>query len=211
MTHAPAEINMTTPTNQLIRLGDLRQRAHARLSGLTPSANLAASATAALGVLHELASSPETAADALALLHELQVHQVEIEMQSEDLRAALAEADAALQRQVQYLNAMPVACVNIDASGRLLAINQIAAHWLGLDQAYLQGQTLGAYTPPLGSADLHQQIQAIDHGLTPRSWHTALLTDNHEARPLLAAVSADPANPGHYIVALMPMPAGAEH
>lgn len=211
MTHVHAELDMTTPTNQLIRLGNLRQRAHARLSGITPSANLAASATAALGVLHELASSPETAADALALLHELQVHQVEIEMQSEDLRSALGEADAALQRQLRYQNALPVACLHIDASGKLLAVNQMAAQWLGLDQDHLHGQTIGAYIPPWGSADLHQQIQAIDHGLTPRSWHTALLTDNHEARPLLAAVSADPANPGHYIVALMPMPAGAEH
>ena len=110
---------MTTPTNQLIRLGHLRQRAYALLNDQGQSAHIAASASAALSVLHELASSPDTAADALALLHELQVHQVEIEMQSEDLRTSLTEADAALNHQVQYLDGIPVACINIDRFKRV--------------------------------------------------------------------------------------------
>lgn len=208
---APADHNMNNPTNQLIRLGDLRKRAYARLSEATPSANIAASASAALSVLHELASSPDTAADALALLHELQVHQVEIEMQSEDLRGSLAEADAALRQQAQYLNGMPAACIHIDASGKLLAINQIGASWLGVDQDALTGQTLSAYLSPLGAAELRKQLNAIDLGLTPSSWHTVLLTERHEPRSLLAAVNAAPSGAERYIVALMVMPSGAEH
>jgi hypothetical protein len=37
-------------------------------------------------VLHALASSPQTAADALTLLHELQVHQVELDLQAQELQ-----------------------------------------------------------------------------------------------------------------------------
>ena len=198
---------MSTSSNHLLRLGDLRKRAYTRLIGSTPSTGIAASATAALGVLHGLASSPDTAADALALLHDLQVHQVEIEMQSEDLRTALTEADEGLSQQAQYLNGMPAACIHIDASGKLLAINQTGARWLGLVQDDLRGQTLSAYLSPLGAAELQKQRHTIDLGLTPTSWHAVLLTEGHEPRSILAAVNAAPSGPAGYIVALMETPA----
>lgn len=208
---AHAENNMTTPIDQLIRLGDLRKRAYARLIGSTPPADIAANATAALGVLHELASSPDTAADALALLHELQVHQIEIEAQSEDLRATLADADAALSQQTQYLNDMPAACIHIDAYGKLLAINLTGARWLGVDQGALKGQTLSAYLPPLSTAELSKQLKALDRGLTPASWHTVLLAEGQAPRSLLASVNAAPSAAGHYIVVLMEVPPGTAH
>lgn len=202
-----AELNMTTPTNQLIRLGQLRQRAYALLSSQGHPANIADSASAALSVLHELASSPDTASDALALLHELQVHQVEIEMQSEDLRTSLTEADAALNHQVQYLDGIPVTCISIDACGKLLDINQTGARWLGLKREALRSQTLNAYMAPDSAVALRQQVSAIDLGQAPVSWHMVLLTEGQAPRPVLASVNADPTSEGRYILALMDVPA----
>ena len=88
-------------------------------------------ATAAYGVLHELASSPTTAADALALLHELQVHQVELDLQAEELRASRMELEAALRRQIQLYDAAPVGHATIDPSCTLLELNLTGAAMLG--------------------------------------------------------------------------------
>jgi molybdenum cofactor biosynthesis enzyme len=93
--------DLTRRSNEPARLADLRSRAAARLKGPAAAKGTAAAAADALGVLHALASSPETAADALAMLHELQVHQVELELQAQELRESRAELEAALRRQLE--------------------------------------------------------------------------------------------------------------
>lgn len=199
---------MTNQIKKLTQLGDLRQRAQSRLSGQRQSANVAASASAAMGVLHKLASSPDTAEHALALLHELQVHQVEIEMQAEELRTSLAGADAALDRQIQYHDSMPVACFNIDDSTRLLEVNQTGARWLGLGREALLGHTLHAFLTPESKAQLLEQLAAIAQGNNSPPWEMTLLTDKQGPRTVQAAISADPVG-GRYILVLMDKPPGA--
>ncbi len=88
---------------------DLRLSALKRLTGQAGSHETRLDASAAFGVLYELASSPSTAASALALLHELQVYQVELELQDEELRRSRAELEATLMRQVQIYDFAPVA------------------------------------------------------------------------------------------------------
>lgn len=193
---------MSNQTKKLAQLGDLRQKAHMRLSGARSSASAGASASAALGVIHRLASSPDTAEHALALLHELQVHQVEIDMQANELRTSLDSADAALDRQIQYHDSMPVACLNIDASTRLLEVNQTGAKWLGLDREALLGHTIHAFLTPEGKAQLLEKLTAIDQGSESEPWEMTLLTDKQGPRVVQAVVGADPVG-GRYILILM--------
>jgi hypothetical protein len=56
-------------------------------------------AGAAVRALYELASAPATAPNALALLHELQAHQVELDLQTEELHRMQAELEISLQRR----------------------------------------------------------------------------------------------------------------
>jgi len=83
------------------RTQNLRARAAAQLTGSAGSLGSSVGAANALAVLHTLASSPDTAADALALLHELQVHQIELDMQAQELRESRAELESALRRQIE--------------------------------------------------------------------------------------------------------------
>lgn len=193
---------MSNQTKKMIHLRDLRQRAQSRLSGQPPSPDIGEGTSAALSVLHKLASSPETADQALALLHEIQVHQVEIDMQADELRSTLTGCEAALDRQVEYHDAMPVACCNIDASSRLLEINQTGAHWLGLERGALLGQTINAFLTPEGKEALMTRMTGIEAGRASASWPTTLLSDAQAPRTVQAALSADPLN-GRYILVLM--------
>ena len=78
------------------QLMDLRVRAASRLKSTDAAKESTTRATHSMAVLHALASSPATAADALAVLHELQVHQVEVDLQAEELRESRTELEAAL-------------------------------------------------------------------------------------------------------------------
>lgn len=196
---------MSTHMKKMVHLRDLRQRAQAQLSGQRPSANIDERTSAALNVLHKLASSPDTAEEALALLHEIQVHQVEIDMQADELRSTLAGSEAALDRQIEYHDAMPVACCNIDASTRLLEINQTGARWLGLDRGVLLGQTISAFLTPEGKDVLIDRMTGLEEGRASISWETTLLSDAHAPRTVQAALSGDPLN-GRYILVLMDRP-----
>lgn len=193
---------MTNLTKKLIRLEDLRQRAQSRLAGPSQSAHVGDSASAALDVLHKMALTPGTAENALALLHELQVHQVEIDIQAEELRTLLADADAELDRQLQYQDSMPVACFNIDGTARLLEANLTGARWLGLERTGLLGQNIKAFLTPSGAAELRRQLDLVKPEKTGISWETTLLSDGKGPRTVQAIVSQD-AFGGRYILVLM--------
>ena len=115
-------------------LTDLRFRAASRLAGVDGAQGGAAWATHALAVLHALASSPDTAADALALLHELQVHQVEVDLQAEELRASRGELEAALRRQIELYDFQPVGCFSLDDHLMIREANLMGARMLGVER-----------------------------------------------------------------------------
>ncbi|SDY67025.1 ATP-binding protein [Hymenobacter psychrophilus] len=88
---------------------------------------------------------PETPAEMQRLVQELQVHQIELEMQYEELLLAQAEAEAS---RVQYLDLYefaPVGYCTLDATGTLRQLNLRTAQLLGLVRQQLQGRRLALF------------------------------------------------------------------
>jgi len=90
-------------------LGNLRHRAEQRLHD------------------REQGSSKE-APDLQRLVHELQVHQIELEMQNEELREARSELETALARYTELFDFAPIGYATISLDGTLHEINHGAAH-----------------------------------------------------------------------------------
>lgn len=185
---------------------NLRSRAHARLTGDAKSASAGASASAALGVLHELASSPDTASDALALLHELQVHQVELDLQADELRGTRTELEAALVRQIQLYDFAPVALFTIDRDTCLHEVNLTGAQMLGVDRDALVGQDLNHFIAETSQAALRSLlIEAFESAAALQTCTLQLVAQPAESSPKAPLVQAtlriDPAG-SHYFVAL---------
>ena len=89
----------------------------------------------------------------LRLIHELQVHQIELEIQNEDLRRARDELEASVTRYSELYDFAPVSYVTLDARGTILEINLVGAALLGKDRAHLVGQRLASWvTPPTRQA-----------------------------------------------------------
>ena len=65
-------------------------------------------------------------------IHELHVHQIELEMQNEELRRAQAELDAARSRYFDLYDLAPVGYCTISEKGLILEANLTAATMLGV-------------------------------------------------------------------------------
>jgi len=76
------------------------------------------------------------------LLHELRVHQIELEMQNEELRRADEEREASRARFVDLYDFAPVGYLSISEPGLILEANLTAATLLGLPRGSLLRQPL---------------------------------------------------------------------
>ena len=71
------------------------------------------------------------------IVHELEVHQIELEMQNEELQRARASAEALLAQYTDLYEFAPTGYYNLAADGTILAVNLTGARLLGLDRAQL--------------------------------------------------------------------------
>jgi PAS domain-containing protein len=174
----------------------LRSRADALLKG----PGVKTDASTALGVLYQLASSPETAPDALSLLHELQVHQVEMDLQDEELRRARVELETSLSRQVQLYDHAPFGLFALDERGVLRELNLTGAALLGFERDFLRGRPLEGFLTAAGLSALRTMRARIAAG-APTAYADLHLRGANDAavRCLHASACPDPAGSGTLI------------
>ena len=121
---------------------DLRRRAEARLAGL-PAAAAAA------------ASLPE---DASAVVNELRTHQIELEMQNDELRRMQLDLEEQRARYARLFDHSPAGYLTLDDEGRVADANLTAAHLLGVELEHLVGRLFTAF---IAAAD--QDVYYLHH------------------------------------------------
>jgi PAS domain S-box-containing protein len=89
--------------------------------------------------------SPEAAR---RLFHELRVHQIELEMQNEELRRAQVELDASRARYFDLYDLAPVGYFTLNERGILQEANLTSAALLGVVRSDMAGQPLSRFIVP---------------------------------------------------------------
>lgn len=106
----------------------LRQQAEQQLSnGSVQLNNSFVASPEALGVLYRLSGDANTASDGLKLLHELQVHQVELDMQLEQLQNNEHESNHDFACYQQFFTMNPVSCLILNTDGIITSGNAAAS------------------------------------------------------------------------------------
>ena len=90
-------------------------------------------------------SSPE---EMQRLIHELTVHQIELEMQQEELAQSRIELEASLDRYTELYDFAPLGYLTIDQSSKILAANLTATNMLGVARSQLLGIPLKLFFVP---------------------------------------------------------------
>jgi len=98
-------------------------------------------------------SSSSDAADRTAverLVHELQVHQIELELQNEELLQSRAEVEAAAKIHADLYDFAPIGYLTLDADGVIRKVNLTGARMLGMERSRLVGARFGLLVSPEG-------------------------------------------------------------
>ena len=119
---------MNKGRDTLTKATELRRRAEDRLQAVTTKG------TPAL-----------TPPDVQRLVQELQVHQIELEIQSEELWQSRAEAEAELEHYAELYDFAPVGYLAIDRDGAIKKANLAGAIMLGVERARLPGRRFGVF------------------------------------------------------------------
>jgi diguanylate cyclase (GGDEF)-like protein/PAS domain S-box-containing protein len=94
------------------------------------------------------------------LVHELTVHQIELELQNEDLRCAQAELERSRARYFELYDLAPVGYLTLNEAGQIEEANLAAATLLGQTRNALVGQPLSRF--------IHREDEHIYFGLGRR-------------------------------------------
>jgi diguanylate cyclase (GGDEF)-like protein/PAS domain S-box-containing protein len=97
---------------------------------------------------HARAQEAGAPADVDSVLHELRVHQIELEMQNEELRRAQHEIDSARAKYFDLYDMAPMGYVTVDSAGVVVEANLTAASLLGIHRDGLMGAPLSRLIVP---------------------------------------------------------------
>lgn len=120
----------------------------------------------------------ESEADAKKLLHELQVHQIELEMQNEELYKAYEAAEAALKKYTLVFDQAPMGFVTLESDGTITELNFTSAEMLGDRRFSLIGSNFKLYISDESKSTFNSFFKNVYTSHKKESCHVKLGYDN---------------------------------
>lgn len=100
-------------------------------------------------------------ADRDKLLQELHVHQIELELQNEELRQAQARLEYTHQQYLDLYNEAPIGYASLDDKGIIIRANQMLANMLGVEKFTLTGRAIVEYMLPSDQSIFRSRFNAF--------------------------------------------------
>ncbi|OYY40735.1 MAG: hypothetical protein B7Y56_15820 [Gallionellales bacterium 35-53-114] len=99
----------------------------------------------------------------LELIHELSVHQIELELQNEELRRTHAELKKSRDRYVDFYDFAPFAYLTLDQEGLISEINLAGAALLGLERSKLTRRSFSSFVATQNMEQWLRHFQSVLH------------------------------------------------
>lgn len=133
--------------------------------------------------------------DPIRLLHELQVHQIELEMQNEDLVRANEEAEALRDKYRDLYDFAPVGYFTLASDGSILESNLAGAALLGCGRSKLVGHRLREFMQAESRPLFEEFLVAAWRGSSEES--VMLVLQPVSGNPLYVKVQGRCSDPDH--------------
>jgi PAS domain-containing protein len=101
--------------------------------------------------------------DHAKLMQELQIHQIELEMQNEELRDSQLQLEAIHQQYLDLYNDAPVGYASLDDSGMVLRCNRTLIELLGTEDQIMQGHALVEFMLEADQPIFRSRFRAFSH------------------------------------------------
>ena len=108
-------------------------------------------------------------------LHELRVHQIELELQNDELRRTREALELAHARYVELYDFAPVGYFTVDARGSLTALNLAGAALLGADRAELLSRPFSRFVAAPDLPRWEEQLRQTPRAAGPGSFELQLV------------------------------------
>ena len=118
-------------------------------------------------------------------LFELGVHQIELELQNEELRQSRAELDEQRERYFDLYNLAPVGYLTLSEKGLILESNLAAAGLLGVERSKLVSQRLSRFIHKDDQDSYYFHHKQLLETREPQDYELRML--KHESRTVSAA------------------------
>lgn len=150
---------------------------------LTDAQLLRLNAEKQLKIKQKKTGIPEMGIDEKRLMHELQVHQIELEMQNEELRRANEVAETALRKYTMLYDFAPMGYFTLDAEGKIEDLNFTGAEMLGDRRFSLVGSNFKFFISTEHKDEFETFLTKVYAGISKESCKVRL---GHYKNPLRA-------------------------
>jgi PAS domain S-box-containing protein len=110
------------------------------------------------------------------------VHQIELEVQNEELRHSRADVEAGLERYTTLYDFAPVGYVTLDHGGRILQVTLTGARLLGVERAMLMGRRFGLFVADGERSVLNAFLQKVFESRIKQVCEVALPKEGGQSR-----------------------------
>jgi diguanylate cyclase (GGDEF)-like protein/PAS domain S-box-containing protein len=131
---------------------------------------------------------PTTESDTRRLVHELEVHQIELEMQNEELVQSRAEAEALLRQFTDLYDFAPVGYFTLACDGTIRQVNLTGANLLGVERGKLIKRRFGLFVSAESRPVFNAFLEKVFAHRVKETCEVALLKNGSE--PLEVRIEA---------------------
>jgi PAS domain S-box-containing protein len=123
--------------------------------------------------------------ETLKLIHELDVHQIELEMQNEELRLAKEQVEIAAEKYIDLYDFAPSGYFTLSTNGEIHKLNFKAADMLGKERSFLLNNRFGFFVTPESKLIFSSFLDRIFESKTKETCEITLAVDPEKPTYLL--------------------------
>ncbi|PKP39326.1 MAG: hypothetical protein CVT98_02200 [Bacteroidetes bacterium HGW-Bacteroidetes-15] len=146
---------------------------------LSPRSSLRERALKLLKSRQLVSTTRESASESLKLIHELEVHQIELEMQNEELMVSRKLAAESAEKYIHLYDSSPVGYLTLSRDGTIVELNLCGSQMLGKERSHLMNSHFAFFIIDDSKSTFNHFLSKIFSSNTKETCEVEMLNSNN--------------------------------